>query len=88
MRASELCAFVWDAVDFDKKTIAVRQRTDIWGTTGRPNLAAGERVIPMAPLVVNVLKEWRLACPKGELGLVFPNGNGNVESHANITARL
>ena len=87
MRASELRGLVWDAIDFDKKTIAVRQRADIWGTMGRPKSAAGERVIPMAPLVVNVLKEWRLACLKGELGLVFPNGNGNVESHANISAR-
>jgi hypothetical protein len=32
------------------------------------------------PLVVNALREWKLACPKGELGLVFPNGAGNVES--------
>ena len=72
MRASELRGLVWDAVDFDKKTIAVRQRADIWGTMGRPKSAAGERVIPMAPLVVNVLKEWRLACLKGELGRSSP----------------
>ena len=51
----------------------------------------------MPPLVVNTLKAWKLACPKRDtgakdpkgkpikaLGLVFPNGNGNVESHANI----
>lgn len=41
----------------------------------------------MAPMVANALKEWRLACPKGPLKLVFPNGNGNVESHANIANR-
>ena len=41
----------------------------------------------MTPGVLNVLREWRLACPKGELGLVFPNGNGRVESHANIAGR-
>src|SRR5215471_14392977 len=41
------------------------------------------------------LKEWRLACPRsgagegaeGRLWLVFPNGNGNVENHANIANR-
>jgi integrase len=38
-------------------------------------------------MVVNVLKEWKLACPKGEAGLVFPNGNGHVENHANIANR-
>ena len=38
-------------------------------------------------MVVNALREWRLACPKGRLGLVFPNGNGSVENHANIASR-
>jgi integrase len=31
-------------------------------------------------MVVNTLKEWKLACPRGELGLVFPNSRGGVES--------
>lgn len=31
------------------------------------------------------MQRWRLACPPGEL--VFPNGSGNVESHANIANR-
>jgi hypothetical protein len=43
--------------------------------------------IPMSPMVVNALKEWRLACPWGDLGLVFPNGAGNVENHANSANR-
>jgi integrase len=38
----------------------------------------------MLPLVVNALKEWRLGCPKSELGLVFPNPNGSVEDYNNI----
>jgi integrase len=37
--------------------------------------------------VVSALREWKLACPKGKLNLVFPNGAGNVESHANIVNR-
>jgi len=87
MRASELRGLVWDAVDFDKRVIHVRQRADLWGTIGAPKSAAGERTIPMAPLVVNTLREWQLACPKGRLRLVFPNGLGHVESHANIATR-
>jgi integrase len=87
MRASELRGLVWDAVDFEAKVIRVRQRADLWGTIGDPKSAAGDREIPMAPTVVNALREWKLACPNGKLGLVFPNGNGNVESHANIAAR-
>jgi integrase len=38
MRASELRGLAWDAVDFDKKVITVRQRADEWGTIGSPNL--------------------------------------------------
>lgn len=67
--------------------VHVRQRADLWGVIGDPKSAAGDRAIPLAPLVVNTLREWRLACPRGALGLVFPNGAGNVESHANIAAR-
>ncbi|TIT59983.1 MAG: site-specific integrase, partial [Mesorhizobium sp.] len=33
------------------------------------------------------LREWKLKCPKGQLDLVFPNGEGNIEFHANIVTR-
>ena len=36
---------------------------------------------------MNTLKEWKLACPKGELDLVFPNGAGRVENLSNIIWR-
>jgi integrase len=87
MRASELRGLTWDDVDFERKVIAVRQRANLWGEIGSPKSAAGEREIPMSPMVVNALREWRLACPKGAGGIVFPNGNGNVENHANIANR-
>jgi integrase len=38
-------------------------------------------------MVVNTLREWKVACPKGELGLVFPNGRGRVENYSNIVKR-
>lgn len=41
----------------------------------------------MAPIVLNSLREWKLTCPKGELGLVFPTGVGGVESHSNMMSR-
>jgi integrase len=74
-------------VDFERRVIHVRQRADRWGVMGAPKSAAGEREIPMSPMVVNTLREWRIACPKGTRALVFPNGRGNVESHANIAER-
>ncbi len=87
MRASEIRGLTWEHVDFDAKVIRVRQRADAWGKMGPPKSKAGRRDIPMAPTVANTLKEWQLVCPKGELGLVFPNGAGNVESYSNIYKR-
>jgi integrase len=84
MRASELRGLTWDDVDFTKRVVHVRQRANLWGEIGAPKSAAGRREIPMSPQVVNTLKEWRLACPKGEANLVFPNGKGLVQSHDNI----
>ena len=54
---------------------------------GAPKSAAGERTVPLPPTVVNTLREWKLACPKGELDLIFPNGSGKVEFHANVLQR-
>ena len=39
---------------------------------GRPKSGSGERTIPLPPIVVNALREWKLQCAKSELGLVFP----------------
>jgi len=96
MRASEIRGLGWDDVDFERKVIHVRQRATLWGEIGAPKSAAGEREIPMSPMVVKALNEWRLACPKAKsaesdqetrLWLVFPNGAGNIENHANIASR-
>jgi integrase len=88
MRASERRGLTWADVDFARKVVHVRQRADLWCEIGPPKSEAGDREIPISPMVVNALIEWRrLACPKGELNLVFPNGAGKVESHANIANR-
>jgi integrase len=71
MRASELRGLTWDAVDLRHSVLEVRQRADYWNTLGPPKTAAGRRKIPLAPIVVNTLKECRLAYPHGRDGLVF-----------------
>jgi len=99
LRASELRGLRWSDVDLAGKVIHVHQRADRFNAIGRPKSLAGERTVPMLPLLVNVLREWRLVCPKRATGtdvkgkpvkvldLVFPNGQGNVESLANIRRR-
>jgi integrase len=87
LRASELRGLRWDDVDLGHAVLKVRQRADRWNTIGSPKSDAGKREVPLAPVVVNTLKEWKLACPTGSLGLVFPNDAGNVASLPNIHRR-
>jgi len=65
----------------------VRQRADRYAAIGKPKSESGERTVPLTPMVLNTLREWKLACPKGRLDLVFPTGRGNVELHSNIIQR-
>ena len=88
MRASELRGLRWQDVDLDEGLIHVRQRADAWKNIGKPKSVAGSRDIPLVPMLINALRQWRSPCPAGELGLVFPNGAGNVESLPNIVKRV
>lgn len=101
LRSSELRGLRWQDVDLDAGLIRVRQRADQWGQMGPPKSKAGWRDVPLAPMVINTLKEWRLACPKQdtgkkddngepilELDLVFPNNRGRPLSHTNFAKRV
>ena len=65
----------------------MHQRADRYGKIGRPKSEAGERTVPLPPMLVSVLREHRLACPNGELGLVFPNSKGGIEHRSSIVDR-
>ena len=88
LRASELRGLPWSDVDLEGGVIHVRQRADAWGVIGKPKSKAGARDIPLAPIVVNTLREWKATCPASKFDLVFPNGYGNAESIQNIYKRF
>jgi integrase len=87
LRASELRGLRWSDIDFEKRLIHVRQRADRFNTIGRPKSVAGERVVPLPPMLADSLREWKRACPRSDLDLLFPNGAGKIESLANIINR-
>lgn len=87
IRSSEARGLRWDDVDLKKALLHVRQRADRYGVIGMPKSEAGQRTVPLPPMAVNTLKEWRLACPISEAGLVFPNQAGNIEDHQNMLRR-
>jgi integrase len=76
LRASELRGLRWTNVDLAKSELHVRERADEYKQFGRPKSEAGERTLPLPPIVVSALKKWKLKCAKSELGLVFPSPRG------------
>jgi integrase len=87
LRASELRGLRWADVDLANAVLTVRQRADFENNIGDPKSEAGKREVPLAPIVVNALKEWRLVCPRGALDLAFPNRRGNVQAHRHVLYR-
>jgi integrase len=88
MRTSELRGLSWSDVDLENRVIHMRKRVDAYGQAGSPKSAAGRRDIPLSPTVVNALKEWWLACPKGPLMLVFPNTLRSTRTSSNGSGGL
>jgi integrase len=87
LRASELRGLRWADVDLEGRQINVTQRADASHKIGKLKSKAAYRAIRMSTMVLTALREWKLACPKGDLDLVFPNGIGRVESYANLIDR-
>jgi integrase len=88
MRASELRGLRWADVDLRAGEIHVRQRADRYCKIGAPKSTSSVRSIPLAPDVLAALKQWKLACPKGEAGLAFPTSTGQIEHHSNMLRSL
>ena len=65
----------------------MRQRADRYGKIGRTKSEAGERTVPLPPMVVNVLQEHWLARGKPEHGLVFANSRDGIEHRNTIVER-
>jgi integrase len=87
LRASELRGLRWVDIDLKSGELHVRQRADRYNKIGRLKSKAGDRTIPLPPVVVNTLREWKLESPKGEIGLAFPNTIGRIEILSNIRER-
>src|SRR5262249_31924574 len=88
LRSSELRGLRWADVDLTSRVLHVRQRADRYNEMGKRKPEAGERVIRVGPVVANPRREWRLACPKGELGLALPNAMGKIWNHAGIVRAM
>jgi integrase len=76
LRASELRGLRWQDVHFANAEIHVRQRADRYAQIGNLKSGAGRRTVPLLPMLVSALREWKLACPPSPGDLVFPGRGG------------
>jgi hypothetical protein len=60
-------------LSFDECVIRVRERADFKIKLGSPKSESGHRDVPLGPFAANTLKVWKLACPRMEQNIVFPN---------------
>lgn len=88
LRGSELRALCWTDVNFKNNLISITKRADRWGIVAQPKSDAGTRDVVMNSTTAKALKEWKLRCPKSDLGLVFPTSRGTVQNHANLMNRF
>jgi integrase len=88
LRASELRGLRWTDINLKAGELHVRQRADRYNHIGVPKSTSSTRTIPLPPEAVAALKVWKLACPKGELDLVFPTRPGAIMYHRSMLDSL
>jgi integrase len=84
LRASELRGLRWTDLDLNKAELTVSQRADRYREIGRTKSKAGQRSIPLLPMLVNALREWCLASAPSQGDLVFPGWRGRPLTHNSI----
>lgn len=75
MCRGELIALTWDDVNFEERKISV-SKSLFKGKIASPKTRNSIRKIDMQAKLVDVLKKWKLKCPKGQKNLVFPSSKG------------
>jgi len=85
-RQGELLGLKWSDIDWEKNQIHI-QRTYNNGGWYKPKSAKSNRKIDLGPAMITELKKWKLACPKCDLDLVFPNDAGGVIDDSSMLRR-
>jgi integrase len=78
----------WEDVDLKKGDVNVRQRADRYGHIGPPKSKASRRTVPIMPMLINTLREWKLKCSPSEGGLAFCTSSGRVARHGDLIRKV
>jgi len=85
-RQEELLGAKWEDLDLEKKQLHI-QRTFNNGRFFPTKTKGSKRKIDLSPTLLRELKKWKLACPKTELDLIFPNNAGGPIDKNNLIKR-
>ena len=90
LRRGKLCGLTWGDLNLDGKRPVLRVQRAWDRTAGfiTPKSKAAFREVPILPVALKTLKEWRLACPdKGTTARVFPMGADSFSKPFNRVLR-
>jgi integrase len=88
LRISELRGLKWDSVDLKGAKLHVHGRADRYKKIAQPKSAAGERTVPLPPMLVNTLRDhWGKSKFKTKDDFVFPTSMGKVQDYGNVLHR-
>lgn len=85
-RQGELLGLKWEDLDLDKKQVHI-QRTFNNYRFFPTKTKGSNRKIDLSPILLTDLKKWKLACPKTEIDLMFPNDAGEPIDKNNLVKR-
>jgi integrase len=70
LRMGELWGLRWVDCDLDRGLLTVRRSYRLAPKSGKP------RAVPMNPVLLPILRQWRNDCPASDEALVFPTARG------------
>lgn len=86
MRQGEVLGAQWGDIDWNTSQLYVRRAwTD--GRFNEPKTPTSIRRVDLPKPLLNELRAWKLACPKGGDDLIVSNLDGRPMSHANLLQR-
>jgi len=85
-RQGEILGLKWDDLDTTNAQIHI-QRTTKKGKFYVPKTPTSVRRVDLGPTLLATLKRWKLACPRSDLNLMFPNEAGKPIGHNNLMRR-
>lgn len=86
-RQGELLGLKWSDILWEDSQIHI-QRSFNNQTFYDTKTKGSNRKIDIGPVMLAKLKDWKLACPPGDLDLVFPTATGNPTNHNNMVNRF